>query len=128
MKRRSLLAVPFLLSTNPAWAAPAKPVAKPRPMLIALDPGHGGAQYELGRLLLERREFAAAADHFRAALRAMPDSARAHNDLGVALASKGARDEAIDQFQQALRLQPDFPAARRNLEMALRRQSRETGR
>jgi N-acetylmuramoyl-L-alanine amidase len=42
MKRRSLLAVPFLLSTTEAWAAPAKPVAKPRPKLIALDPGHGG--------------------------------------------------------------------------------------
>src|SRR5882757_3248754 len=42
MKRRSLLAVPFLLSTTPTWAAPAKPVAKPRPKLIALDPGHGG--------------------------------------------------------------------------------------
>src|SRR5712671_2561698 len=42
MKRRSLLAVPLLLSTTPAWAAPAKPVAKPRPKLIALDPGHGG--------------------------------------------------------------------------------------
>src|SRR5260221_7690149 len=47
MRRRSLLAVPFLLSTTEAWAAPpnsvAKPVAKPRPKLIALDPGHGGA-------------------------------------------------------------------------------------
>src|SRR5258708_19015878 len=51
MRRRSLLAVPLLLSTTEAWAAPpnpgakpaAKPVAKPRPKLIALDPGHGGA-------------------------------------------------------------------------------------
>src|SRR5437762_1921317 len=43
MKRRALLAVPFLLSTTPAWAAPTKPVAKPRPKLIALDPGHGGS-------------------------------------------------------------------------------------
>ena len=42
MKRRTLLAAPFLLSTTEAWAAPAKPVAKPRPRLIALDPGHGG--------------------------------------------------------------------------------------
>src|SRR5713226_4331787 len=50
MKRRSLLAVPFLLSTTQTWAAPpnsvaksaAKPAAKPRPKLIALDPGHGG--------------------------------------------------------------------------------------
>ena len=50
MRRRSLLAVPFLLSTTQTWAAPpnsvaksaAKPAAKPRPKLIALDPGHGG--------------------------------------------------------------------------------------
>src|SRR2546422_158975 len=42
MKRRAWLAVPLLLSTGSAWAAPAKPAAKPRPKLIALDPGHGG--------------------------------------------------------------------------------------
>src|SRR5438094_3611699 len=46
MKRRSLLAVPLLLGTTPTWAAPAKtpvkPADRPRPKLIALDPGHGG--------------------------------------------------------------------------------------
>src|SRR5260221_6314909 len=46
MKRRSLLAVPLLVSTSSAWAAPAKPPpkppARPLPKLIALDPGHGG--------------------------------------------------------------------------------------
>src|SRR5215468_5674110 len=39
MNRRALLAVPLLLGSQPAWAAPAKP----RPKLIALDPGHGGS-------------------------------------------------------------------------------------
>jgi N-acetylmuramoyl-L-alanine amidase len=43
MKRRSMLAVPLLLATTEAWGAPPKPVAKPRPKLIALDPGHGGS-------------------------------------------------------------------------------------
>src|SRR4030095_5321295 len=87
---------------------------------VALDPSHGGAQYELGSLLLGRREFAEAADHLRAALRAMPDSAAAHNDLGVALASEGALGAALDEFQQSLTLQPDFAEARRNSEVTLR--------
>jgi N-acetylmuramoyl-L-alanine amidase len=39
MRRRALLAAPALLAL-PAEAAP--PPAKPRPRLIALDPGHGG--------------------------------------------------------------------------------------
>ena len=38
MKRRALLAVPLLLGTSSARAAPQQP----RPKLIALDPGHGG--------------------------------------------------------------------------------------
>ena len=40
MKRRVVLAVPLLLVTGSARAAPP---AKPRPKLIALDPGHGGS-------------------------------------------------------------------------------------
>jgi N-acetylmuramoyl-L-alanine amidase len=40
MKRRVVLAVPLLLVTGSARAAPAQ---KPRPKLIALDPGHGGS-------------------------------------------------------------------------------------
>jgi len=47
-----------------------------------------------------------------------PDSAAAHNNLGVALASTGAVKEAAGHFQQAVRLQPDFAEARRNLEAA----------
>ena len=40
MKRRAVLAGPLLLIAKSSWAAPVK--AKPRPRLIALDPGHGG--------------------------------------------------------------------------------------
>ena len=45
----------------------------------------------------------------------MPDSAEAHNNLGIALASQGELDAAIDQFQRALTLQPAFVDAQRNL-------------
>jgi Flp pilus assembly protein TadD len=45
----------------------------------------------------------------------MPDSAEAHNNLGIALASLGEIEGAIDHFQQALRLQPAFVDAQQNL-------------
>ena len=40
MKRRVLLAAPFLLAASSSWAPPPK--ARPRPKLVVLDPGHGG--------------------------------------------------------------------------------------
>ncbi len=45
MFRRSVIALPLILSAPSVWAAPQKaPVKKPfpKPRLIALDPGHGG--------------------------------------------------------------------------------------
>ncbi len=45
MLRRSVIALPLILSAPSVWAAPQKaPIRKPlpRPRLIALDPGHGG--------------------------------------------------------------------------------------
>lgn len=49
MLRRSVIALPLILSAPGAWAAPRKVPAKvparrsfPKPKLIALDPGHGG--------------------------------------------------------------------------------------
>ena len=57
-------------------------------------------------------------EHYREALRLEPDSAEAHNGLGVALASLGRLDEAVGHFEQALRLDPANADARRNLERA----------
>jgi len=45
MLRRSIIALPLILSAPSVWAAPQKaPIKKPfpKPKLIALDPGHGG--------------------------------------------------------------------------------------
>ena len=55
---------------------------------------------------------------FRAAVALIPDSAPAHNNLGVALASAGAVAEAATHFAEAVRLQPDFTEARQNLAAA----------
>jgi Tfp pilus assembly protein PilF len=88
---------------------------------VQLDSHDSRAHYDLATVLLESRQFAGAADEFRAALRLMPGSVEAHNNLGIALASQGKLDEAIDQFQEALRLRPGFEDARRNLTSALQR-------
>jgi len=87
---------------------------------VRLDPRNGTLQYELGRLLLERREFGEASAYFRAALQSMPDSSSLHNDLGVALASSGDFHDAIEQFKQAVTLDPAFDEARHNLASAER--------
>ena len=68
--------------------------------------------------LLERRRFAEAADCLRAAVSAMPDSAGAHNDLGIALASLGDLSDATEHFRRAVALDPAFDEARRNLASA----------
>jgi Flp pilus assembly protein TadD len=87
---------------------------------VRLDPQNGSAQYELGRLLLDRRDFGEASERFRAALNSMPKSSSLHNDLGVALASTGDIRDAIEQFRQAVSLDPQFAEARRNLASAER--------
>jgi spermidine synthase len=79
----------------------------------------GGVHHEAGSRLLERGEYAQAADQFSAALRAVPASAAAHNDLGIALASMGRIDEAAGHFKQAVALDPQFEEARNNLSAAL---------
>src|ERR1041384_3539218 len=78
------------------------------------------AYYDLGRSLLDRRQFREAVDCFRLALPAMSESSSLHNDLGVALASTGDLRDAIDEFRQAVSLEPEFDEARRNLQSALR--------
>ena len=57
--------------------------------------------------------------HYSEALRIKPDSAKAHNNLGVALADQGKLDEAIAHFSEALRIKPDYIKARDNLRLTL---------
>ncbi len=48
-----------------------------------------------------------------------PDLAKAHNNLGLALAGQGKLDQAVAHYAEALRLKPDLAAAHSNLGLAL---------
>ena len=77
--------------------------------------------YQRGTDLLVARRYPDAIGQLREALTWNPDSAEAHNNLGIALASSGRMDDALNEFKQALAIDPEFDDARRNLEMATRR-------
>jgi Flp pilus assembly protein TadD len=79
----------------------------------------GEAEYERGAELLEAQRFREAADRFQAAVEAIPESAEAHNNLGVALASLGDVAAAAEHFKTAVSLDPQFIEARNNLAAAL---------
>lgn len=88
------------------------------------DPADFSANFNLGALLLSRKEIPAATDYLRRALRSRPEQPSALNSLGVALESDGRFDEAVEQFRHALRAQPDYTDARYNLANALAAQGK----
>lgn len=74
--------------------------------------------------LAAQGQFAASIAMWRKALALNPDDAKAHNNLGRALAGNGGLDEAITEWQQALRINPGYSEARNNLGVALLRNGR----
>jgi predicted membrane-bound spermidine synthase/Flp pilus assembly protein TadD len=75
----------------------------------------GQIRYEQGAALMESRRFNDAVPLLRLAVDLLPESAEAHNDLGVTLASMGRVDEALGHFERAVSLKPDFAEAHANL-------------
>jgi tetratricopeptide (TPR) repeat protein len=53
-----------------------------------------------------------------------PENARAHTNLGIALAESGRIADAVAQYQEAIRIEPAIPAAQLNLCNALTRLGR----
>ena len=87
-------------------------------------PADFSAHFNLGALLLSRKEFPSAIAYLRNALRSQPEQPTALNALGVALESDNRFDEAVEQFRHALRIQPGNTDARYNLANALAAQGK----
>lgn len=82
-------------------------------------PADFSAHFNLGALLLSRKDTASAIDYLRDALSIEPEHPVALNTLGVALESDGKHDNAVIEFRHALRVQPGYSNARYNLAGAL---------
>jgi tetratricopeptide (TPR) repeat protein len=77
-----------------------------------------------GKLAFEAQRFAEAADQFRKAVVAKPDSVTARVNLGAALTQIGDLRGAVEQFEAALRIEPRQVNAHYNLAVLLARQDK----
>jgi tetratricopeptide (TPR) repeat protein len=69
--------------------------------------------------LAEKGRFDESVAEWKLALQISPDDAKAHNNLGRALAGKGDFDQAIVHWQRALEIDPRYWEAHNNLAVAL---------
>lgn len=81
---------------------------------IARDPGHAAAHANLGRLLHEQGDLAAAEGHYRQALLAESDNGTAAYNLGVVLEDRGDPEGALHAYLRALEADDTLAAAHFN--------------
>lgn len=104
---------------------PAAAIAAYRRALAGC-PTFSDAHINLGRLLHNQQDLAAAEHHYRLAL-ATSATALPWFNLGVVLEDQGRADEAIAAYREALTLDSSFGEAHLNLARLLDRRGRITG-
>lgn len=81
---------------------------------LALAPAHAGAHLNLGRLLQDRGELAAAEGHYRQALTSPAHAALAAFNLGTVLEDRGRLEAALEAYRSALEAEPALADAHFN--------------
>jgi len=84
------------------------------------DPHIIAGREEFGVALLQAKDFAGAAEQFRAIIALAPDYARARIGLGDALAQMNQPAAALEAYREAVRIQPDNLVALQNLSVLQR--------
>lgn len=88
---------------------------------LRLNPDSWMAHDNLGELLVDEGQVAAAIGHYRTALELNPTFPGIHDNLGVALLKEGKVDEAIGQLSKAAELDPFDAMVHDNLGIAFRK-------
>jgi tetratricopeptide (TPR) repeat protein len=92
---------------------------------LRIDPRNAAAEYELGEMARQAREWSEAIEHFRRASSLDPQFADALIGLGKSLASAGRTEEALQPLQQAVMVAPGNPNAHYQLSFVCRRLGRD---
>jgi tetratricopeptide (TPR) repeat protein len=87
--------------------------------VLAAQPGHFGANANLGLMLLSVGRLNDAVGFLRRAIAVRPNDFITLQNLGIALCQLNARDEAIEHLRRATVLQPNDAKAHYNLGVAL---------
>jgi tetratricopeptide (TPR) repeat protein len=80
--------------------------------ILAADPEHYDAHYNLGIVQRQQGLLAEAQASFESAIRSRPESAEAHFALAVTYASRQELAKAAEEIETVLRLDPDHEGAR----------------
>jgi predicted Zn-dependent protease len=91
---------------------------------LKINPHNAGAEYVLGELARQARDFPQAIEHFTRACQLDPTMADAFIGLGKSLVSVGRSADAIPALENAVKLQPANPAGHYQLSFAYRRTGR----
>jgi tetratricopeptide (TPR) repeat protein len=92
---------------------------------LKIDASNAAAEYELGEMAREARQWDEAIQHFARAARLEPEFAEALIGLGKSLVSAGRAQEAVAPLETAVKLEPGNPNAHYQLSFAYRRLGRE---
>jgi Tfp pilus assembly protein PilF len=81
-----------------------------------INPRYSDPYIALGAFWLDEKNFEESLRYSLLALGIAKNSAKAHNNAGVALLYQGKAEEAAEHFKEALRIDPGYVMARKNLE------------
>src|SRR6266851_2702442 len=85
---------------------------------IAIQPNFSAGQRELGMLLFQQKNYAAAAPHLEKAIGLGVEDARLHNFLGICYNRTNRTLKGVREFQHAIELDPRLAEAHLNLAYA----------
>ena len=92
---------------------------------LKINPRNAGAEYVLGEMARQARDWPQAIDRFSKAAKLNPAFTDAFIGLGRSLIADRKFNEAIAPLEQAVKLQPDSPAAHYHLAIAYSRTGRK---
>ena len=93
---------------------------------IAIQPNFSPGQRELGLLLFQKKNYAAAAPHLEKAIELGLIEAQTYNYLGISYSRMGRLKSAVGAYKRAIELNPDLAEAHLNLGFAYQRLSQAT--